>query len=452
MKLVEQAIFTLAETDCEAGYRVVAASAGVCAADARELAAWEPSRDSMLEAGPEAESFNFHPLPSGAYCVSRSVPAGWERGGGQRVYTHCLIVPTEVLTRFANNPFALIQAMTEHDLWQRPEVHSPRLEPFFLPGGAAAVDQALLRKLAVAPGPANMAALVQQAQSAVCVAIAGVRRPMSLMAGLFSCLPPECRLEFSFSTGLKFSPRRPFRLVALSDDPAERLWVAGYPNVTVLDFGEDATPRAIPLDGWATLVERTLATDQISFLAGQISRRRFDLTLDDLPALGLQLLESLDGSEFRGNDGDVAQPPSAVESPAVECPTVGSSAAGSTRAHAAHRQFEKSARPSPARRSAVAPPDHAGLHSPEVLEKLEHLDDLVYEAISGQSKSLAQLRTLWPSLLSELGDDRLAESREQYLRYALSIWTECVDAGTVRDPARAIQAIEVLSLLFGESG
>ena len=125
------------------------------------------------------------------------------------------------------------------------------------------------------------------------------------MAGLFSCLPPECRLEFSFSTGLKFSPWRPFRLVALSDDPAERLWVAGYPNVTVLELGEDATPSAIPLDGWATLVERTLATDHISFLAGQISRRRFDLTLDDLPALGLQLLESLDGSEFRGDDASM---------------------------------------------------------------------------------------------------------------------------------------------------
>ena len=164
MKLVEQAIFTLAETDREAGYRVVASSAGVCAADARELAVWEPSRDSLLDAGPEAESFNFHPLPSGAYCVSRSVPAGWEHGGGQRVYTHCLIVPTEVLTRFANNPFALIQAMTEHDLWQRPGVPCPRLEPFSPPGGAAPVDQALLRKLAVDPGPESMAALVQQAQ------------------------------------------------------------------------------------------------------------------------------------------------------------------------------------------------------------------------------------------------------------------------------------------------
>ena len=204
---------------------------------------------------------------------------------------------------------------------------------------------------------------------------------MSLMAGLFSCLPPECRLEFSFSTGLKFSPWRPFRLVALSDDPAERLWVAGYPNVTVLELGEDATPRSIPLDGWAALVERTLATDHISFLAAQISKRRFDLTLDDLPALGLQLLESLDGSEFQGDDGDRGRIETWHSRPRPWMP-----AAGGQRAHAAHRQFEKSTRPSPATWSAVAPADHVGLHPPEVLEKLEHLDDLVYEAISGQTK------------------------------------------------------------------
>ena len=69
------------------------AAAGVCDADVRELAVWEPSRDAMPEMGPDAESFNFHPLPSGAYCVSRTTSAGWQHDGGQRVHSHCLIVP-----------------------------------------------------------------------------------------------------------------------------------------------------------------------------------------------------------------------------------------------------------------------------------------------------------------------------------------------------------------------
>ena len=45
----------------------------------------------------------------------------------------------------------------------------------------------------------------------------------------------------------------------------------------------------------------------------------------------------------------------------------------------------------------------------------------------------------------------LAESREQYLRYALSIWTECTQEGEIRNPTRAIQALDVLCLLFGDA-
>ena len=72
---IEQAIFTSAETERAAGYQVVAQSAGVCEADARELAVWGPSHDSMLEFDSDATNINFHPLPSGAYCVSRTAPA-----------------------------------------------------------------------------------------------------------------------------------------------------------------------------------------------------------------------------------------------------------------------------------------------------------------------------------------------------------------------------------------
>ena len=315
MRLVEQAIFASSRSDGAAGYQVVAASPGLCEADARELAAWGPSHDSLLDPGPEAESLNFHPLPSGAYCVSRTVAVGWEcHGGRQQVETHCLIVPREVLARFGNNPFALVHAVSWHALRDegrdgtaepRPSLrsgtcHPPRrLAPVAIPGGAAAVDQALLAFLAADPGPEDVAALVQAARGSVCLAVAAGHRSAPLMAGLLNCLPPECRLEFSFSTGLKFSPRRPFRVVALSGDPAQRCWVAQYPNVAVLDVRGGASPQAMPLDGWAQLIQRSLGTGQIPLLAAELSKRRFHLTLDDLPALGLQLLEALDASELR---------------------------------------------------------------------------------------------------------------------------------------------------------
>ena len=44
----------------------------------------------------------------------------------------------------------------------------------------------------------------------------------------------------------------------------------------------------------------------------------------------------------------------------------------------------------------------------------------------------------------------LANSREQYLRFALTIWESCVDDNGIRNPARAVQALDVLCLLFEE--
>lgn len=442
MKPVEQAIFTSVETDRETGYRVVASSAGVCEVDARELAVWEPSHDSMLDRGPDSESINFHPLPSGAYCISRTTSAGGDHGGRQRAFTHCLIVPTEVLARFANHPLALARAMSQHKLWQSPNGPCPSLKPFALPGGATPVDQALLSQLAFDPGAHKMATLVQAVRDAVCLAIAGTRNPVPLIAGLFSCLPAECRLEFSFSTGLKFSPRRPFRLVALSDDPAEQLWVANYPNVTVLELEKVEPSISAPRDGWTRLVDRALTLEHIPFLAAQISKRRFDLSLNDLPALGLQLLENLDDAAFLDDDSI----DSIVESSQNCLPKN-----EGQRAHSAHRKFEKTLEAATATLVTTAPhSSHAGLYSPEILEKLEYLDDLVYEAIRGQTDSLEKLRVAWPKMLGELGETVLAESREQYLRYALSIWEDCADANGVRNPVRAIQALDVLCLLFGD--
>jgi len=502
MTFVEQAVFTSAVTDRSAGYHVVAQSPGVCEADVRELAVWCPSHDSLLEWGPDAESFNFHPLPSGGYCISRTTPAGWEYSGrgGHRIYTHCLLVPRDVLARFANNPFSVIRAATAGGMFALHQRVPARLEPLVLAGSAVPVDQNLLARLAANPGPRAMARLVQAARDTVCLALSGEPSAGELMAGLFSCLPPPCRTEFSFSTGLKFSGRRPFRLIAMSDDPAEQRWLAHQHNVQLLDLRAEAAANGTPLDGWSQWIARVLATGRTSFLATQLSKRRFDLKADDLPALGLQLLEDFEAVQMqtdhspddRGtvpNDrGTVpifaqrkwdcplperdeqhewdcplperGEPDPHADSPDLEpgpsssdapLPPAELPAAASERrqGHAPHRQFAKTAAATaPTTRRCAGPAAQLTPDSPEVLAKLEHLDDVVYEAIDGRPDALAELETLWPKLLSELGEDLVAESRAQYLRYALSVWEDTAESSGVREPARAVTALDVLSVLF----
>jgi hypothetical protein len=452
MAQVEQAVFTSGETDRLAGYQVAGRSPGVCEADARELAVWGPSHDSLLESGPEAVSINFHPLPSGAFCVSRTTAAGWEYSsrGGHRVYTQCLVVPLEVLRRFANNPLALMRAALAGGMLEVHQRVPRRLEPLRMAGGAAPVDQTLLARLAAGPGPQAMATLIQSALDSLCLAVAGRPSAGELIAGLLNCLPPECRTEFSFSTGLKFSSRRPFRIAALSGDPAERRWVAHHQNVTVWESPENGSPASVPVDGWARFIERVLASGRTSFLATQLSKRRFHLAPDDLSALGLQLLEDLDASALRSDHR-----PAAAESvaPRAGIPAAASQGSdGLKRAHAAHYRFAKSSAAAPERLQAGAPSQALGASLPEVQEKLERLDDVVYEAIDGQATALEQLEKLWPEVLAELGDELVAESREQYLRYALTIWEDSLGPDGVRSPARAMRALDVLCLLFAEEG
>ncbi len=96
-------------------------------------------------------------------------------------------------------------------------------------------------------------------------------------------------------------------------------------------------------------------------------------------------------------------------------------------------------------------PSHS-LHadSPDVVAQLESLDDAVFDAIGGKPDALAALRWLWPQLKVRLKGPLLDESREQYIRYALSIWHKTASAEENLDPRRAVDALEVLCVLFDE--
>lgn len=476
MESIEQAVFTSAETNQSAGYQVVATSPGVCARDVEELAVWGPSHDALLAGAPNAASFNFHPLPSGAYCVSRTTPAGWEYSGrgGVRVYTQCLIVPPEVLARFANNPIALLRAALVNGSLRLYEKVPERLAPITLAGRAAVVDTALLSRLAINPGVDWLATLVQAALQSVTLGIAGGPPAEHVIAGILNCLPPACRTEMSFSTGLKFSPRRPFRLVALSGDAEEQDRVERLYNVSVLRLSGPPPARLAPTDSWPRFLQRVLKSGRTSFLTAELSRRRAGFRPEDLSALGLQLLEELETASRVENVADELppeRPQRAFWLPEIEADQpehreqpfndderldrnvedVPAAPDHIQQSHAAHSRFTKCVDCTATVGTRPAGPSKTIQHmEPKILEKLERLDDLVYEAISGNTAALESLKAEWPQLRTDLDAASVAESREQYLRYALSIWGECLQPDGVRDPSRAVQSLDVLCMLFNE--
>ncbi len=204
--LIDQAIFASGQTGRAAGYQLLGHSLGISAADAHELAAWGPSHDALRDPATTAVSFNFHPLPSGAFCVSRTVAAGAEYSGrGQQIYTQCLVISRRVFGLYANNPFNVWRAAESAGALIVYDQVPEQLAQLRLDAVGTVVDRHLLADLATQLGPAGIAIVLESALAQPRVAISGYADTVQIIAGLINCLPVACRTEFSFSTGLRFA-------------------------------------------------------------------------------------------------------------------------------------------------------------------------------------------------------------------------------------------------------
>jgi hypothetical protein len=97
-----------------------------------------------------------------------------------------------------------------------------------------------------------------------------------------------------------------------------------------------------------------------------------------------------------------------------------------------------------------APAILQGARGADLVEQLGLLDDVVFEAIAGRAGALAKLQSLWPEVKSAVGPALVDESREQYVRHALRVWRRCLAGEELHDPAHALAALDVVSLLFDE--
>ena len=84
--------------------------------------------------------------------------------------------------------------------------------------------------------------------------------------------------------------------------------------------------------------------------------------------------------------------------------------------------------------------------SREANDLLEALDDAMFEAIAGDEASLTRAHDLWQRAVASVGGERVEESREQYLRFAVETTKRCA-AGEVREPAKILAAVEVIAWL-----
>jgi GTPase-associated protein 1, N-terminal domain type 2 len=447
--VIEQAIFTSAKTDRAQGYQLLSRSGGLAEADARELSVWGPSHGSLLERAGAWSSTNYFMLASGAHCVSRTTMAGAEysgRGGGQ-VYTQFLVVPPDVFARFANNPFAIVRAAAASGALCVHESVPESPAAIRLAGRAPVVDLGLMAQLARDPGPAALATLIQAALASDRLAIFSEVPCEQLIAGLISMLPVECRTEISFTTGLKFSPSRAVRLSTL---PAEEsTWRAmARSGFTLLRLDGSSSPPETPWEGWAAWVAAIFGGGKLSVLANELEQARPGLCCAGLARLSEQLLGGLRSPTTKTTAPRSKDGKATAGAPIDKTARGGLAQQRADRAHRAAKAGLLMERPAhTSQLDDLA--DKLAQQSPEVLELLERIDDLVFDSISGDTQALAELEVLWPTVVSELDEELVEQSREQYLRCALSICSDYAESG-VHHPERALAAVDVLCVLFEE--
>lgn len=272
---LEQAIFTSLKTNRQEGYQLAAVSPGVTADVARELEQWGPAHDSLYDA--RVSSVNFHPLESGEFCISRTTAEGAEYSGrgGERIYTQMLIASRELLAKFANNPLAVLEAVTAGGgicVHARPPA---TLERIRLVGRASVVNHLRLAELAGDPGPDGLVNLVHLTINAPRVGVRSHVPLARLLSGLISLLPVRFRTRYSFSTGLRFSPRRPFHIIALPEDPAEQRTLQKTASAKALDLTRNIPATDKLSRGWAYLIRDVFRSGHLNILPELL--RRADL-------------------------------------------------------------------------------------------------------------------------------------------------------------------------------
>jgi hypothetical protein len=218
---LDQAIFTSTKSERLDGYQLAAVSSGISDALAQELTVWGPAHDSLWDTRRDARSVNFHPLASGEFCLSCTRLAGAEysgRGGG-RVYTQMFVVSRDVLARFSYDPFLVLRALAAAG---RLVVHDDvpeKLPQVPLLGRSDNPDPSLVAQVLDEVGANVFDDLVDAVAKHTSVAVVTSGHVERLFEALLHAFSPEDRQAISFTTGLKDSARRPFKLFVLPNDP-----------------------------------------------------------------------------------------------------------------------------------------------------------------------------------------------------------------------------------------
>jgi len=304
----DQAILTSVRSFADEGYRIVAASPGIRADEKVDITRRLPSHGSLCDTSPTAVALFCYPMNSGRYCVSHSCYAGKEHTarGGQRVYTHLVLVDRASYRVFDCNPVsvhaALVEAISDSVTLKPPS----RLDtlPLAVPSPPIVTQQ---KHLSIRASEnelqcvGQMLSILMAGERSIVV---GATRPFPMLEWAMLALPLSERERISATIGLKFSPSRQADFVLMNRDDREKLRVERTSGVQWLDVQSLPSALHSRCDRWIRLMQRWLTDNRLRHTARLTRNLNFKTQPADLDRIAA-ICDDIDSI----NDAD----PSALE-------------------------------------------------------------------------------------------------------------------------------------------
>jgi len=243
---VDQAIFTSLPSLMGEGYRLVAASPGLKPDEKTEIIRCSPSHNSLCSESFDSKAFAVYLLSSGRVVIASSRLAGREHTarGGERIYTHLVVLNHDEYKLFAFNPLQILQAIDQTPNL-KPEARLNRfsisLPENFESGNSCEPDETMMNHLCL---------IVSSLLKGQRLIVSNSSNTFALLKCLLNGLSLSLREKITFSFGLNYSPSRNFQIIFLEqDDPQTRRLVRGQ-NIEWLNLQDSENRVKCPILRW----------------------------------------------------------------------------------------------------------------------------------------------------------------------------------------------------------
>ncbi|MHC4441567.1 MAG: GAP1-N2 domain-containing protein [Planctomycetota bacterium] len=256
----DQVIFTSVRSLVGEGYRIITASRGVCSEEKVDITRRSPSHGGLYESPGDSVGLLSYVLSSGRHCIAYSCHAGREHTsrGGQRVYTHMILLDRDEYRQFNSNPVYLHSRLADVVDREGPILEPQRqIERLQLP-----VAKPIQEPLSAQRG--WIWAVGSSLLAGERLILVGSAEPLLLLEWALLSIPRNIREGVDVSAGIKFSSNRSMQLLMVPSEKDVPTRISAAGNIKSCHIDSSPQESVSSSGAWFNLLQRWLEQNRLA--------------------------------------------------------------------------------------------------------------------------------------------------------------------------------------------